>query len=543
MSGLRLLLIATLLLWAGCQSPSAPSSSDDSTAPPANDYTTVRLAPSVSTLSDAQMEMTVSLIEAAQTMDAIFWEQAYGNRDSLLQTLPDSLSRRAVELNYGPWNRLRNDAPIVDGIGPRPPGANLYPTGMSPNAVSRADTLRTPHTLVRRLPDGSLTALPYHLFFAETLTSAAFQLRDAAEQAPTDAFRTYLQRRADALLNGDYAPSATAWHDLDTPTIDFLIGPMDTGEDRLLGVKESAAGIVLRRNAARSRQLSDLLSPLSTRLSTLALDTLVQTRPAASQDWSAYDALYVTGGLNTGPKATVLPLSPTGPRRLLLGNVIRARATKLLQPTAEESLAKSQRSAVTPEALFAHTALRTWSRARLPDPPPGDRPAAVRTAAAATAMALALAPSDTTNADTHYATAVADLLHTVRVDSTSQDGRTARLLLHALQDTGALTVTESTHYTVVSDTMAQMLPTLVRDLSAARTEASAGPTSGWQVPSPVLRNILDRLDTAGVPRALSFQQGPAVLQPLQATTDRRSKRTVLSTQSPVRPSAPPPTGR
>jgi hypothetical protein len=530
---LRLTVLALLLLGTGCQSPSSPSSTPaDASSPPADDYTAVRLAPSLSDLSDAQMEATTSLIEAAQAMDAVFWEQTYGNRDSLRQTLADSLQRRAVQLNYGPWNRLRADAPILNKIGPRPPGANFYPTGLSADAGSLADTLRTPHTMVRRLPDGSLTALPYHLFFAETLTSAAFQLRDAAEQMSGDALESYLERRADALLNGDYAPSETAWHDLDTPTIDLLIGPMDTGEDRLLGVKESAAGIVLRRNAPRSQQLSDLLSPLSARLSTLALDTLVQTRSVPTQNWGAYDALYVTGGLNTGPKATVLPLSPTGPRRLLLANVLRARAANLLRPTAEEVLVEPRRSAVTPEALFAHTALRTWSRAWLPAPPPGDRPAAVRTAAAATALALALAPSDTTNADAHYATAVADLLHTVRVDSTSRDGRAARLLLGALQTTGALTTTESSRYRVVRDMMAQVLPTLIRDLHVGRV---AAPSEKNQQD---LTRILVRLDDARVPRGLAFKQGAAVLSPLQAAT-RSSKQSSAA----LMPHAPRPTGR
>lgn len=510
---LRLAVLA-LLLGTGCQSPSSPPSPSTEAPSPADDYTAVRLAPSLSDLSDAQMEATTSLIEAAQAMDAVFWEQAYGNRDSLRQTLADSLQRRAVELNYGPWNRLRNNTPFVNGVGPRPPGANFYPSDLSSGASITADTLRTPHTMVRRLPDGSLTALPYHLFFAETLTSAAFQLRDAADQTTSDAFRTYLTQRADALLNGDYAPSEDAWHDLDAPPVDLLIGPMNTGEDHLLGAKESAAGIVLRRNAPRSQKLSRLLSPLPARLSTLAIDTLIQTRSVPTQNWGAYDALYVTGGLNTGPKATVLPLSPSGPRRLLVGNVIRARATKLLRPTAEEILAESQRSAVTPEALFAHIALRTWSRALLPDPPPGDRPAALRTAATATALALALAPSapaaDGPNAETHYATVVADLLHTVRVDSTSRDGRAAQLLLGALQTTGALTTTESSRYRVVRDTMAQVIPTLVRDLYTGRVAAPSEKTQ------QDLTRILARLDDTGVPRGLAFEQGPAVLRPLQA---------------------------
>jgi hypothetical protein len=483
------------------------------------------------------MAAAPALIEAAQAMDAIFWEQAYGNRDSLLQTLSDSLQRRAVRLNYGPWNRLRHDAPLLDAVGPRPPGANFYPTDLSPDALRRADTLRTPHTMVRRLPDGSLTALPYHLFFAESVTSAAFQLRDAAAQMPAGAVRTSLSRRADALLDGAYGPGAEAWHALTAPALDLLLGPMNTGEDRLLGVKEAAAGVVLRRNDAQSRRLAPLLAPLPGRLSIRGLDTLVAPRAVPTQKWGAYDALYVTGGLNTGPKATVLPLAPTGPRRLLLANVLRARADRLLRPTARNGLVDAQQAAVTAEALFAHTALRTWSRARLPDPPPGDRAAAVRTTATATALALALAlaPSDTTGgaagASAHYATAVADLLHTVRVDSTSRDGRAARRLLHLLQDAGALTARDDGPYAVVADTMARRLPALVRTLSAGRPAATTDAGADGPVPlSPALQAVLSRLEAAGVPRGLAFEQGPAVLRSLEAAAG-------------ATPNAPRPTGR
>jgi hypothetical protein len=481
----------------------------------------MRLAPGLSGLSDDQLGMTARLIEAAQAMDAIFWEQAYGNRDSLLQALPDAQQRRAVQQNYGPWARLRGNAPFLDGVGPRPPGAGFYPAGFTADSVAQldADTLRAPHTVVRRLPNGSLTALPYHLFFAESLTSAAFQLRDAAALADNEAVRVYLTRRADALLDGRYGPSERAWHALSGPPVDVLIGPMNTGEDRLLGVKESMAGLVMHRNVDRSRALEQRLDALPARLAATGLDSLARPQRVATQTWGAYDALYATGAANTGPKATVWPRPLTaGPRRLLLANVIRARATKLLRPTAQTALDAPSRARVTPRALFAHTALRVWAQALLATAPSPEAAAPSRQHATATALALALAPTDTSDgrvgAPAHYATAVADLLHTVRVDSTSREGRAARLLLGALQSTGALTTAEPSVYTVVPDTMAQTLPALVRDLRAGRLPVS--PDARTASPLPGLRTILAQLDDTGVPRGLAFEQGPAVLRPLQA---------------------------
>ena len=61
------------------------------------------------------------LIEAAQEMDTIFWQQVYPNRDSLLGTTRRLRNpRRFVRINYGPWDRLDDNLPFVPGVGPRP---------------------------------------------------------------------------------------------------------------------------------------------------------------------------------------------------------------------------------------------------------------------------------------------------------------------------------------------------------------------------------------------------------------------------------------
>ena len=68
------------------------------------------------------------LIDAARSMDAIFWRQAYGNRDSLLQSITDPATRRYAEINYGPWDRLDNNAPFIEGVGPQADGRRLLPS-------------------------------------------------------------------------------------------------------------------------------------------------------------------------------------------------------------------------------------------------------------------------------------------------------------------------------------------------------------------------------------------------------------------------------
>ena len=121
-------------------------------------YTPVRLTADLSALSDRERRMIPLLIQAAQEMDTIFWQQVYPARDSLLRAIPDSATRRYVQLNYGPWDRLDGNAPFVPGVGPRPDGAAFYPSDMSKEEFDSAAkasaaagaALRGLYTVVRR---------------------------------------------------------------------------------------------------------------------------------------------------------------------------------------------------------------------------------------------------------------------------------------------------------------------------------------------------------------------------------------------------------
>ncbi len=103
----------------------------DSTERKLAQYTTVRLTADLEKLTERERRMIPLLIDAARHMDAIYWRQAYGNGDSLLQSLADRNVRRYAEINYGPWNRLDDSAPFVPGVGPKPKGAAFYPQDLT----------------------------------------------------------------------------------------------------------------------------------------------------------------------------------------------------------------------------------------------------------------------------------------------------------------------------------------------------------------------------------------------------------------------------
>ena len=72
------------------------------------------------------------LIEAAEIMDDLFWRQAYGDDyQAWLASIGVDEARLFAEQNYGPWDRLDSNKPFIEGVGPKPLGANFYPADMS----------------------------------------------------------------------------------------------------------------------------------------------------------------------------------------------------------------------------------------------------------------------------------------------------------------------------------------------------------------------------------------------------------------------------
>ena len=130
--------------------------------------------------------------------------------------MADPALRRAVEINYGPWDRLDNEAPFVPGIGPKPPGAAFYPHDMTKQEFEAAQLpeKKSLYTLVRRGPDSALIAVPYKVAFKAQNEIAAAKLREAAKLAEDPGLKKYLELRATALLDDNYQPSDLAWMDM-----------------------------------------------------------------------------------------------------------------------------------------------------------------------------------------------------------------------------------------------------------------------------------------------------------------------------------------
>jgi hypothetical protein len=525
---------------------SAPQSPEDALLAK---YTSVRLTADLSALSENERRMLPLLIDAADAMDEIFWLQAYGDRDELMASLGDARLRRFAEINYGPWDRVAGNAPFVTGIRPKSLGANFYPHDMTREEFeaqvaaggARADSLRSLYTLVRRDGSGRLHAIPYHVAFDAQLRRASERLRQAAALAPQASLRRYLELRADALLNDDFQASDLAWLDMKDNTIEVVIGPIETYEDRLFGYKAANEAFILIKDREWSQRLSRYAALLPGLQRGLPVpERYRQEEPGTDSDLNAYDAVYYSGDANAGTKTIAINLPndeevqlAKGTRRLQLQNSMRAKFDAILVPIADMLIAPDQRRHITFDAFFGNTmfhevahglGIKNTINGR------GTVREALRDQAAwleegkADVLGLYMVTAlrrqgEITEGDLmdNYTTFLAGIFRSVRFGASSAHGRANMVRFNYFQEQGAFSRDPATGtYRVDAERMARAVDSLSERILRLQGDGDYEGVVAFMARygdvTPQLQSDLERLATAGIPIDIVFEQGMAVLR-------------------------------
>jgi len=329
------------------------------------EYVSVKLTTDVSKLTENQRKMLPILIKAADIMNGLFWVEAYGNKDSLLNSISDQDTKKFAEINYGPWDRLDGNKPFVKGIGEKPAGANYYPKDMTKEEYnnSKAKNLNDQYAFVRRDAKGKLVSVPYHVMFSKQVKEVAALLNKAAKYADDKGLKKYLIVRAQALLTDNYFESDIAWMDMKTNTLDIVIGPIENYEDKLVGIKTAHEGYVLVKDQVWSKKLAHFITFLPELQQNLPVAPKYKTeKPGTKSDLNAYDVVYYAGDCNAGGKTIAINLPndekvqlQKGSRRLQLKNAMKAKFDKILVPIADILIEKDQRKYIQFDAFFANT--------------------------------------------------------------------------------------------------------------------------------------------------------------------------------------------
>ncbi|MFC3551011.1 Zn-dependent hydrolase [Lysobacter cavernae] len=332
----------------------------------AGDYAVVPLKADLSRFDEQGRRMIAKLVEASDVMNAIYWQQSWsGDRATLLARAPDDATRALVEINFGPWDRLNEDAPLIDGIGPRPAGGPFYPSDMNKAEfeVAALPDKTSNYTLLRRDSAGKLITVPYHKAYRAPLERAATLLREAAALSADKSFANYLTMRADALLSDDFRASDLAWMDMKSNPVDIVIGPIETYEDQLYGYKAAYEGLVLIKDIEWSQKLARFAKFLPALQQGLPVDAKYKAEiPGSDADLNAYQVVYYAGDANVGAKTIAINLPNDeevqlrkGTRRLQLENVMQAKFDAILMPIAKQLIADDQLQHVTFDAFFGNT--------------------------------------------------------------------------------------------------------------------------------------------------------------------------------------------
>lgn len=328
-------------------------------------YTPFKLTSDLSVLSEKEKQMIPLLIDAAKIMDDLFWYEAYGDKNTFLNSIEDPKLKEFAKINYGPWDRLDGNKPFIEAAGEKPLGANFYPKDMTKEELEQSDLADKAglYSLIRRKEDKSLEAIPYHVQFKEQVTKASDLLKKAAELAEDEGLKKYLTLRAAALLNDDYFESDMAWMDMKTNGIDVVIGPIETYEDQLFGYRAAHEAYVLIKDKEWSKRLEKYVAFLPELQEGLPVEAAYKKeKPGSDADLNAYDVIYYAGDCNSGSKTIAINLPndekvqlEKGARRLQLKNAMKAKFDKILLPISEVLIDPSQRQHITFNAFFSNT--------------------------------------------------------------------------------------------------------------------------------------------------------------------------------------------
>ena len=505
-------------------------------------YAEYTLTTDISHLSDNEREMLRLLFEAADIMDGLFWNENYGDKDELLARIGDNADlRNMASIAYGPWDGLDGNKPFVDGIGPKPAGAQFYPADMTEEEWNAFDdpNKTSQYTMIVRDENGALKCVWYHDYFAEQIKKAASLLDDASELAGDEEFAEYLRLRAKALRTDDYFESDMQWMDVRNNNVDLVIGPIENYTDARYGIKASHEAFILIKDQEWTKQLARYAGFVPELQKQLPVpEEYKKEVPGSDVDLAAYDVVYYAGDCNANSKTIAINLPndervqlQRGTRKLQLKNAMQAKFDKILAPISEVLMTPESMEHIKFDAFFANVMFHETAHGMgIKNTITGK--GTVREALGNQYNALEEAKADVlglylvtklaemgeytnTTMEDNYTTFMAGIFRSVRFGAASAHGKANMLTFNYFQNEGAFVRTEDGRYAIDFEKMKVAVEKLAGDILKHQGDGDYNATKAWMgemtVIKPELQADLDRVNKAGIPVDIYYNMGPDVL--------------------------------
>lgn len=505
-------------------------------------YTDFTLTSNIDHLSADEKEMLKILFEAADIMNGVYWKQTYGDKEALMSKINDPYLKQFAEINYGPWNRLDDNAPFIDGIGAKPAGVQFYPEDMTKEEFEAWEdgNKSSQYTMIVRTEDGGLKSVWYHEYFKEETDKVAGLLKEAAKLAGDEGFRNYLNLRAEALLTDDYLASDMAWMDMRENNVDLVIGPIENYEDALLGTKAAHEAFILIKDLEWTKKLAHYAQFLPVLQEQMPVEAQYKKeKPGSNADLGAYDAIYYAGDCNAGSKTIAINLPndervhlEKGSRRLQLKNSMKAKFDKILMPINKILIAEDQRKHVTFDAFFANTMFHEVAHGlgiKMTINGKGD----VRSALKEQYSALEEGKADIlglymvtklhemgelgdVDLMDNYVTFMAGIFRSVRFGAASSHGKANMIRFNYFLEKGAFAKNENGTYAINMEKMQEasrdLTQLILKIQGDGDYDAAKNLVKEKGIINDDLQADLDRIDQAGIPVDIVFNQGMKYLK-------------------------------
>ena len=311
------------------------------------------------------------LSKACKLIDEVYIEQVAPGANSVIAELSaqnDDASKRRLEFiswNKGFWDKLDGDRPFY-GKEESGPGAAFYPKDAAKQEIERllsdpvlGKEAKECCTIIAR-KGGSLVPIKYSEAFDSKLAAASKLVSEAAALADNASLRDYLEKTAKALITNDYTEQQIAWLHLDS-RIDPVIGPFETYEDKLFGLKAAFEAYVNVRDDAESAKLSSY----SAYLKEIDDSIPISGSKNFSRKSQSFSPILVVNEICYGGEANAgyatsaynLPNDESirrehGSKKVLLKNIMDIKFENIAMPIAKELLSPEQLGMVDSDAGF-----------------------------------------------------------------------------------------------------------------------------------------------------------------------------------------------
>lgn len=500
--------IAVFVGWVGVAAAQAPATGGTSlkVAPDIEarraQFVTKPLAADLEALAPTDRAALRHLVNAAKELHKIYMEQVWSGNLAFAEKVEKisgpnaAAAKEYYRLMAQPWDKLKEREPFLGDV-KRPAGAGFYPEGLTAAdfegwlKAHPADRVEftSERTIILKDAKGGLVAKPFGKAYKTRLALVAKELKTAASLTTSPTLTKYLELRAAALLSDDYFKSDMAWMDIEGP-IEVVIGPYETYEDSLMGLKASYEAFICVTQPEDAAKLQKLKGEIPFLERNLPIpDEYKNLKRGSSSPIKVADVVFSAGDARSGVQTIAFNLpndervrEAKGSKKVMLKNVMQAKYEAILTPIASRVLSAEDAKKVDFESYFNFVLFHEMSHGLGPGRLVLDgRQTEVRLELKDLYSAIEEAKADVVGVFNLYALAdkglvskavtdplpwtyVAGLFRTARFGVTEAHGRGVVLQTNYLLSKGAVEITENGLFHPVPGKFRSAIEALGRDL-------------------------------------------------------------------------------